>query len=59
MCVSDDIGYNIENSHAATVQATSHLVKASKTQRSNSSLTCFLLVIFGVIPIIVIILVVA
>ncbi|KAM1254343.1 syntaxin-22-like [Malus sylvestris] len=57
--IIDDIGSNIENSHAATVQATSHLVKASKTQRSNSSLTCLLLVIFGVILIIVIIVVVA
>ncbi|MFS8030383.1 putative target SNARE coiled-coil domain, syntaxin domain, syntaxin/epimorphin [Helianthus anomalus] len=29
----DDIGSNIENSHAATSQAKSHLAKASKTQR--------------------------
>ncbi|XP_068314596.1 syntaxin-22-like [Pyrus communis] len=57
--IIDDIGANIENSHAATVQATSHLVKASKTQRSNSSLTCLLLVIFGVILIIVIIVIMA
>ncbi|CAN6569785.1 unnamed protein product [Malus baccata var. baccata] len=57
--IIDDIGATIENSHAATVQATSHLVKASKTQRSNSSLTCLLLVIFGVILIIVIIVVMA
>ncbi|RYQ81665.1 hypothetical protein Ahy_B10g100294 [Arachis hypogaea] len=35
----DDIGSNIENSHAATAQAKSQLAKASKTQRSNSSLT--------------------
>ncbi|KAJ9549599.1 hypothetical protein OSB04_022142, partial [Centaurea solstitialis] len=34
----DDIGSNIENSHAATAQAKSHLAKASKTQRSNSSM---------------------
>ncbi|WVZ23819.1 hypothetical protein V8G54_002363 [Vigna mungo] len=34
----DDIGSNIENSHAATAQAKSQLLKASKTQRSNSSL---------------------
>ncbi|KAG4938514.1 hypothetical protein JHK84_044765 [Glycine max] len=34
----DDIGSNIENSHAATAQAKSQLAKASKTQRSNSSL---------------------
>uniref|UniRef100_A0A803L647 t-SNARE coiled-coil homology domain-containing protein n=1 Tax=Chenopodium quinoa TaxID=63459 RepID=A0A803L647_CHEQI len=34
----DDIGSNVENAHAATAQARSHLGKASKTQRSNSSL---------------------
>lgn len=34
----DDIGSNIEGSHAATSQGTTQLVKASKTQRSNSSL---------------------
>ncbi|XP_040866260.1 syntaxin-22 isoform X1 [Glycine max] len=51
----DDIGSNIENSHAATAQAKSQLSKASKTQRSNSSLTCLLLVIFGIVLLIVII----
>ncbi|XP_048426657.1 syntaxin-22 [Pyrus x bretschneideri] len=51
----DDIGSNIESAHAATGQAKSHLVKASKTQRSNSSLTCLLLVIFGVVLLIVIV----
>ncbi|MED6221277.1 Syntaxin-22 [Stylosanthes scabra] len=51
----DDIGSNIENSHAATAQAKSQLAKASKTQRSNSSLTCLLLVIFGIVLLIVII----
>ncbi|KAL2965852.1 hypothetical protein AAZX31_16G084800 [Glycine max] len=39
----DDIGSNIENSHAATAQAKSQLSKASKTQRSNSSLRRYLL----------------
>ncbi|XP_044479740.1 syntaxin-22-like isoform X2 [Mangifera indica] len=34
----DDISSNIESSHSATVQGTSQLVKASKTQKSNSSL---------------------
>ncbi|KGN55757.2 hypothetical protein Csa_010596 [Cucumis sativus] len=34
----DDIGSNIEGAHAATSQGTTQLVKASKTQRSNSSL---------------------
>ncbi|XLU97932.1 hypothetical protein S245_012272, partial [Arachis hypogaea] len=34
----DDIGSNIEQSHATTAQARSQLAKASKTQRSNSSL---------------------
>ncbi|XP_024994702.1 syntaxin-22-like [Cynara cardunculus var. scolymus] len=51
----DDIGSNIENSHAATAQAKSHLAKASKTQRSNSSMTCLLLVILGIVLLIVII----
>ncbi|RWR94894.1 syntaxin-22-like protein [Cinnamomum micranthum f. kanehirae] len=53
--VIDDIDSNIENSVAATAQAKSQLVKASKTQKSNSSLTCLLLVIFGVVLAIVII----
>ncbi|XP_062073557.1 syntaxin-22-like [Humulus lupulus] len=51
----DDIGSNIEGSHAATSQAKSQLVKASKTQRSNSSLACLLLVIFGIVLLILII----
>ncbi|KAL7254538.1 hypothetical protein ACSBR1_008834 [Camellia fascicularis] len=55
----DDISSNIDSSHARTAQATSHLAKASKTQKSNSSLTCLLLLIFGIILIIVIIVVVA
>ncbi|KAK3041560.1 hypothetical protein RJ639_000694 [Escallonia herrerae] len=53
--VIDDIGSNIESSHAATTQAKSQLAKAAKTQRSNSSLTCLLLVIFGIVLLIVII----
>lgn len=36
--VADDIGSNVENSHAATAQGKSQLAKAAKTQRSNSSL---------------------
>ena len=51
----DDIGSNIESAHTATGQAKSQLVKASKTQRSNSSLTCLLLVIFGIVLLIVIV----
>ncbi|KAM1024316.1 hypothetical protein ACFX13_038334 [Malus domestica] len=51
----DDIGSNIEGAHAATGQAKSQLVKASKTQRSNSSLSCLLLVIFGIVLLIVIV----
>ncbi|KAK9928023.1 hypothetical protein M0R45_025180 [Rubus argutus] len=51
----DDVGYNIESAQSATAQAKSQLVKASKTQRSNSSLTCLLLVIFGIVLLIVII----
>ena len=42
-CFVDDIGTNIENSHAATAQAKSQLVKAAKIQRSNSSLVIYLL----------------
>ncbi|KAL0659276.1 hypothetical protein Bca4012_079861 [Brassica carinata] len=34
----DDIGTHIDNSHAATAQGRSHLAKASKTQRSSSTL---------------------
>ncbi|XVF30492.1 hypothetical protein REPUB_Repub16aG0062700 [Reevesia pubescens] len=55
----DDIGSNIENSQSATVQATSHLKKASKIQRANSSTRCLLLVIFGIILLIFIIVVVS
>lgn len=51
----DDIGTHVENANAATAQGKSHLVKASKTQRSNSSLACLLLVIFGIVLLIVII----
>ncbi|XP_008797975.1 syntaxin-22-like [Phoenix dactylifera] len=49
----DDIDSNIENSRAATAQAKTQLAKASKTQKSNSSLTCLLVVIFGVVLLIV------
>lgn len=55
----DDIGSNIESSHASTAQATTQLAKASKIQKSSSSLSCLLLVIFGIILLIVIILIVA
>nr|XP_048326341.1 syntaxin-22 isoform X2 [Ziziphus jujuba var. spinosa] len=34
----DDISSNIENSHAATTEATTQLAKASKSQRASSSL---------------------
>ncbi|KAJ4901448.1 Syntaxin-22 [Raphanus sativus] len=51
----DDIGTHIDNSRAATAQGKSQLAQASKTQRSNSSLTCLLLVIFGIVLLIVII----
>ncbi|KAG5223482.1 syntaxin family protein [Salix suchowensis] len=51
----DDIGSHIENSQAATAQGKSQLVKAAKTQRSNSSLTCLLMVIFGIVILIVIV----
>lgn len=39
--LADDIDSNIDSSHAATVQAKTQLAKASKTQRSNSSLVKF------------------
>ncbi|GMH09196.1 hypothetical protein Nepgr_011036 [Nepenthes gracilis] len=55
----DDISSNIENSHAATAQGRLQLAKASKIQRSNSSLTCLLLVIFGIVLLIIIIIVAA
>ncbi|XP_010518905.1 PREDICTED: syntaxin-22 [Tarenaya hassleriana] len=55
----DDIGTHIDNARSATGQGKTHLVKASKTQRSNSSLTCLLMVIFGIILLIVIIVVAA
>ncbi|KAL2901278.1 Syntaxin-22 [Bienertia sinuspersici] len=55
----DDIGSNVENAHAATTQGRSHLAKASKTQRSNSSLTCLLLVIFAIVLLIVLIIIAA
>ncbi|KAL0914209.1 hypothetical protein M5K25_017721 [Dendrobium thyrsiflorum] len=51
----DDIDSNIDNSLAATAQAKTQLTKASKTQKSNSSLGCLLLVIFGVVLLILII----
>ncbi|CAI9288776.1 unnamed protein product [Lactuca saligna] len=50
----DDIGSNIENSHAATAQARIQLSKASKTQKANSSMTCLLLVIVGIVLLILI-----
>ncbi|KAJ7551545.1 hypothetical protein O6H91_06G019900 [Diphasiastrum complanatum] len=53
--VIDDIDSNIESSHSVTVQANRQLVKASKTQRSNNSLSCLLIVIFAVALLIVII----
>lgn len=55
----DDIGSNIEGSHAATAQGKSQLSKAAKTQKNNMSLVCLLLVIFGIILLIVIIVVAA
>ncbi|AED92345.1 Syntaxin-21 [Arabidopsis thaliana] len=55
--IVDDISSNLDNSHAATTQATVQLRKAAKTQRSNSSLTCLLILIFGIVLLIVIIVV--
>ncbi|KAK9187572.1 hypothetical protein WN944_018970 [Citrus x changshan-huyou] len=53
--IIDDIGSHIENSQVATAQGKSQLVKAAKTQRSNSSLTCLLLVIFGIVLLILVV----
>lgn len=54
-----DVGSHVENAHAATGQGKSQLVKAAKTQKANSSLTCLLLVIFAIVLLIVIILLAA
>ncbi|XP_020587692.1 syntaxin-22-like [Phalaenopsis equestris] len=51
----DDIDSHVENSLVSTAQAKTQLLKASKMQKSKSSLICLLLVIFGVILLIVII----
>ncbi|CAD6232235.1 unnamed protein product [Miscanthus lutarioriparius] len=51
----DDIDSHIENAVVATSQAKGQLSKAAKTQKSNSSLICLLLVIFRVVLLIVII----
>ncbi|XP_042021800.1 syntaxin-22-like [Salvia splendens] len=55
----DDIGSHIEGAHAATGQGKSQLLKAAKMQKSNSSLTCLLLVIFGIVLLIVVIVLMA
>lgn len=54
--VIEDIGSNIETSNSATAEATTHLVKASKSQKSRKCLSCWVpLAILGVVIIIVII----
>ncbi|CAA6673117.1 unnamed protein product [Spirodela intermedia] len=53
--IIDDIESNIGNTHAATIQAKSHLAQASKSQRTSSSLTCMLMMIFSIVLLIVII----
>ncbi|TMX00643.1 hypothetical protein EJD97_000420 [Solanum chilense] len=55
----DDISSNIGSSHDTTAQAAKQLTKASKIQQCNSSMSCLLLVIFGVILLIIIVLVLA
>ncbi|XP_009596738.1 syntaxin-22-like [Nicotiana tomentosiformis] len=55
----DDISSNIQSSHDATARAAQQLTKASKIQPCNSSMSCLLVVIFGVILLIIIVLVVA
>ncbi|KAH7388502.1 hypothetical protein KP509_16G078800 [Ceratopteris richardii] len=51
----DDIEANIESSHSATVESNKQLSKASKSQRSSSSLVCSLLFIFGALLVITLI----
>ncbi|XP_047322106.1 syntaxin-22-like [Impatiens glandulifera] len=51
----DDIGSHVESAHVATIEGKSHLAKAAKTQRANSSLTCLLLVIFAIVLLIVVV----
>ncbi|KAF8729739.1 hypothetical protein HU200_017706 [Digitaria exilis] len=51
----EEIDMNIENSADATKEAKKEVTKADKTQKSNSSLLCFLVVIFGVVLLVVII----
>lgn len=51
----DDIDSNVENSYSTTTQANVQLGKASKSQKSNSSLMCWLFVVFGVILVVVIV----
>ncbi|KAI3849618.1 hypothetical protein MKX03_008387 [Papaver bracteatum] len=51
----NDVDSHVRNSYMATQDAKSQLQKAAKTQKSNSSLMCLLLVIFGIVLFIVII----
>lgn len=53
--IIEEVDMNIENSAEATREAKTEIGKASKTQKSNSSLLCMLMVIFGVVLLIVII----
>ncbi|KAH7288047.1 hypothetical protein KP509_31G009300 [Ceratopteris richardii] len=51
----EDIDSNIQSTHSTTTQANSQLAKAAKSQKSNSSLMCWLLIAFGVILVVVIV----
>ncbi|CAM6084728.1 unnamed protein product [Calypogeia fissa] len=51
----DDIDSNIENSYAATTQASRQLGKAVTSQKSNNTMSCLLLVIFAVLLLIIVI----
>ncbi|XP_074365157.1 syntaxin-22-like isoform X1 [Apium graveolens] len=53
--VIDNVSSNIQNTHSATTQATFQITEASNTQKSISSMSCLLLVIFGIILFIVVI----
>lgn len=51
----DDIDSQVESSYSTTKQGNVQLARASKSQKSNSSLMCWLLVVFGVILVVVVV----
>jgi syntaxin 7 len=55
----DDVSSNVENTHSSTTEANSQLIKAAKSQKSVSSMSCLLMVIFGIVLFIIVIVVMA